>query len=303
MIAYKLPLLFLILFSNLNASAFESIYKIGNFKIFYTLHGKNKLPTHNQVDNNNNGTPDYIEFIGNQLDEAHKLFDSLNYIDPLSNKRYNGKAYFIAVSIVTMKNNGTAFDGINKARKNHKEKSQPSLAMKISNKLSPSSLTPLHEYFHLIQNGYTMFKNRWYTEGTARWSESMLRNGIGKNKPLPQSNNELSNILSQSYATSLMWNRLTYLIDNNDCQQYALSKYRICGTDFMRIFLEHLSKYDKLASKAMHYQPYKWKEIDQKSSKNNKYILMALSDSIVASRTNNKEVKTFLNLLNDYVEY
>lgn len=298
---YKLSLLILILFTSLSASTFESVYTISNFKIFYTLYGDNKLPTYNQVDDNHNNIPDYIELIGKQLEESRRLFHSMNYINPLESKRYKSKAYFITVSIVTMKNKGTTYDGINKAKKNNLERSKPSLAMKISNTLSPNSLTPLHEYFHLIQNGYTMFKNRWYTEGTARWSESLLKSGVGKHKRLPQSNYELNTILSQTYKTSYMWNRLTHLVDKNSCQSVALGNHRICGTEFMKSFLENLMRYDKLVSREMRYCRYNWKEKDQKSSKNNKYILMALIDTIKMDKSNNKEVKKFLILLDKYV--
>ncbi len=298
--AYKLPLLLFILLSSLHAKGFENVYKIGDFKIFYTFNGKNKLPIKNQVDNNHNFVPDYIEYIGNQLNESSKLFSSLNYISPLESERYKNRAYFINVSIVKLKNNGSAYDGINKAKKNNIEKSKPALAMKISNKLSKNSLTPIHEYFHLLQNGYTMFKNRWYTEGTARWSETMLRDGIGKSKLLPQTNRELRTILSQTYKTSTMWNRLTYLIDENDCHPNRQNNYRICGTTFMKNFLENLMKYDKLASKEMHYKIYDWKEADQKSSKNNKYILMALANTVEKTKTNNNEVKSFLKLIKNF---
>lgn len=278
----------------------KNIYKIGKFKIFYSLAGKNKLPEKNKIDSNNNGIPDYIESIGTQLNDVSKLFSSAHYIHPLDNQRYKDKAYFIMVSVVSMKSYGTAYDGVNRANKKSIERTQPSLAMKISNNLPIGSPTPLHEYFHLIQNGYTMFKNRWYTEGTARWSESMLKNGIGENKPLPQTSDELTTILSQTYKTSYMWNRLTYLIDDNNCYLNTKESYPICGTKFMRKFLENLMKYDKRTSQEMKYSTYDWKEAKQKSSINNKYILLALADTIRESRNSNKEVNNFLNLLYAY---
>ncbi|WP_455756099.1 hypothetical protein [Sulfurimonas sp.] len=292
---YQIFIFLLIFISELNANNFEHLYKIGNFKIFYTLNGKNKLPIYNQVDNNKNKIPDYIEDIAVQLNNVSKLFSSLNFTNPLDSKRYKNKAFFISVTILDMKNNGKAFDGINKANKRDKEKLQPSLAINLSNKLNPKSLTPLHEYFHLIQNGYTMFKNRWYTEGTARWSESILRDDLKQGKKLPSSTNELKIILSQTYKTSLMWNRLAYLLDKDSCY-----KNNICGAKFMQIFLENLAKYDKLMSQKMNYLTYNWKESNQKSSINDKYILMALSDVVKSSKSTDIEIQNFLKVIDDF---
>jgi hypothetical protein len=313
---YILISLYILFFTNLHAVSLNNVYKVNEFKIFYTLKGKDKLPSNKQVDNNYNGTPDYIENIGYQLTTASKLFTSLGYIHPLKSKRYTHKAYFIQVSVKSIKNNGSAYDGINKARKNNIEKNQASLSITVSNNLSDHSLTPLHEYFHLIQNGYTMFKNRWYTEGTARWSETLFRKGIGEQKKLPSSIQQLETILSQTYNTKFMWNRLAYLLDTNNCHldtnlitsKYVDNKTTIiddklfCGNEFMKSFLENLMKNDKLASKDMNYKTYEWKESNQKSPINNKYILSALRDTIYSFNDgSNQEINAFIRLLNKYI--
>ncbi|MFN9913189.1 MAG: hypothetical protein ACK53L_11425, partial [Pirellulaceae bacterium] len=68
------------------------------------------------------------------------------------------------------------------------------------------NLTPAHEVFHLIQNSATYFKNRWYTEGTARWSERGL--GVGGNalantsSVWPPAADDLPSLLLSSYEAA-----------------------------------------------------------------------------------------------------
>ena len=97
--------------------------------------------------------------------------------------------------------------------------------------------------------------------------------------------------------------RLTYSLDDNSCRPSVLNNQDICGTKFMQSFLENLMKYDKQASKDMKYKIYQWKEKDQKSPKNNKYILMALADTIKAYKIHDKELKKFLHLLNSFIKH
>ena len=73
-------LLCLIFITSLNASSSNNVYKINEFQIFYTLTGKDKLPLKNQIDENNNAIPDYVESIGNQLNKASVLFKELGFM-------------------------------------------------------------------------------------------------------------------------------------------------------------------------------------------------------------------------------
>jgi hypothetical protein len=285
----------------------NNMYKINEFQIFYTLKGKDKLPFKNQVDNNKNSIPDYIEFIGDQLNTASLLFNSIGYVNPLKSKRYRNKVSFIRVKIKNLKHNGSAFDGY----------SNSPLSIHISNNLSKNSFTPLHEYFHLIQNGYTMFKNRWFTEGTARWSESIFRKAVGKQKKLPQNLVQLNkNLLNKTYKTSVYWNRMAYLCSNKksfDIPSSIKNRYidgrqiikddKIYGYDFIKYLLEDFEKMDKQVSVDMKYEKYNWKEKDQKSIYNNKYMLYSIKKTLIKNCGSlNNELKKFISVIDEYLD-
>ena len=63
---------------------------------------------------------------------------------------------------------------------------QPYLTIDIDRDIGTRNLTPAHELFHAFQNGYTLFKNAWYTEGTARWAENAFREEPPANKTPPK---------------------------------------------------------------------------------------------------------------------
>ncbi len=283
-----LSFLNLVFITTLTSASLNHMYKINEFKIFYTLTGKDKLPYKYQIDKDNNSVPDYIESIGTQLNRASIIFKELGFINPLNSQRYKNKASFISVSVKSLKNNGIAFDGI----------SNSYLSIHISNNLSPYSLTPLHEYFHLIQNGYTMFKNRWFTEGTARWSEFLFRETKGNRSELPSTIEQLNkDFLNQTYDADVYWNQMAYLCGKKNINQ-------IYGYDFMRQILEDLEKADKKVSQNRNYNKYQWKEKNQKSIDNNQYMICSIKNTLLNScGTLNEELKIFINVLNQYTNY
>nr|WP_275847559.1 hypothetical protein [Sulfurimonas sp. SAG-AH-194-I05] len=295
------------------------MYKIDEFRIFYDKKGKNKLLKKNKDDCNNNNIPDYIENIGLKLQVTSKILqESFHFISPLQSNRYKNKVKYIDVHVLNMKNNGSGGDGIIYYKYKALLKNESaSLSIKLSRNLRAKTQTPPHELFHLYQNGYTMFKNRWYTEGTARWSEYILKKGTGSRKKLPSTQNELERVLNKTYDTKYMWRRLAYLLDKNNGKflypkgiDYKIKGYaqviednRIYGYDFMRIFLENLSKMDKIASHDYGIPIYDWPEELQKSSQNNKYILKALTQSIrQMNKTANKELLLFLGTVDRYIK-
>ncbi len=71
--------------------------------------------------------------------------------------------------------------------------------MQTRNNLTKKTLTPSHEYFHILQNSYTMFKNRWYSESTARWSESIFKKGAAKQDNLPNSQKQIKELFDKTY--------------------------------------------------------------------------------------------------------
>ncbi len=156
----------------------EEVYFINEFRIFYSKDGKHKLPDHYMVDLNENMIPDYIEDIASQLTLSSEIFTkTLGFKHPLESVRYSNIVKYIDVHILNSKTGGGAGDAIidynYKAFKNQNK----ALSINLSNNLKLHSLTPMHEMFHLIQNGYTMFKNGWYTEGICPNGENYFLKG------------------------------------------------------------------------------------------------------------------------------
>lgn len=150
-------------------------YKMGKIRVFYNTTGKHSIePT----DNNQNQIPDQVEDIAKQTWVAYKLFvNTLNFPDPLQSERYQ-QASFIDVNLLakeSINQNGVAYDGLQNFRRAMDELGTKTITFDVATTVNPrTNITPAHELFHLIQNGATYFKNRWYTEGMARWAEHAL---------------------------------------------------------------------------------------------------------------------------------
>lgn len=296
----------------------DNVYILDEFRIFYTLKGKDALPEVNRVDLDKNKIPDYIENIAFRLQLTKLvLIDELGFKNPLKSNRYKDVKY-IDIHILNDDSSSTGdgihqFDYVSLDNKDFK-----SIVMKLKTNLSNNTLTPTHEYFHIIQNAYSMFKNRWYTEGTARWSEKVFEEGTGRRDALPSNIEELNILLNRTYDAKYFWRKITYECDTNNGKfpykswmSESIGNYpkllednRIYGYEFMRVFLENLDLQDDIVSKKRGFEEFVWKESEQKDNKNNnKYILKALNDTIINKCDINKdEIKSFLSLINMYIK-
>lgn len=275
----------------------DQLYKIGDFRLFYTFNGANSLPLKNRADINRNSVPDYIEHIGLKLHLASIIFsESFGLMHPLQSHRYKNKASYIDVHMLNLESKGSSGDGVHHFEYKILPSSESkSLAIKLSVNLRDRTLTPSHELFHLFQNGYTMFKNRWYTEGTARWSEYAQKEGTGSRENLPRTIEELEKLLQKTYKTKSFWRRLAYLLDKHDgtfpyplTLQKSVVGYpkiiednRIYGYNFIKSFLEKLDDMDDKAARDYQLSQYDWEEKRQKSTENNVYILCGLKNAIL----------------------
>jgi len=279
----------------------ESLDKVlikNEFRLFYTMQGVHGIPNYKKTDSNLDGIPDYIENLANRLVVSDYIFKEIfKFRNPLDSPRYKDKAKFIDIHLMASKNNGSAGDAIIYFNyRNFPSLSDSVITIKLSNKLSIRNMTPTHELFHLYQNGYTMFKNRWYTEGTARWSEYIFKKGVGSRESLPNNSVELMSLLSKTYGSKTFWHQLAYLFDKNDGQfelpitssdnmkilfSEIVEDKSIYGYGFMKKLLEELDFMDDFASNDYGVDNYKWKETLQKSSSNNNYILCALKNTML----------------------
>lgn len=293
----------------------------GKFRVFYTLQGKHGISIRNREDSNLDGIPDYIEELISRLIISDYIFKEIfKFRSPLDSPRYKDKAKFIDIHILASKNKGSAGDAIIYFNYQHfPYLSQPVITMRLSNALNINNMTPTHELFHLYQNGYTMFKNRWYTEGMARWSEHLFKEGVGDRKRLPSNLAELDELLNKTYGSKTFWHQLAYLFDKNEgsfelpaaankqVRLLFLSIVKdssIYGYSFIRRFLEELDFIDDFASYDYEVENYKWKEALQKSSLNNRYILCGLKNTLLKEGKSVlalNEVKQFISVIDEYI--
>ena len=165
----------------------------------------------------------------------------------------------------------------------------------LSNKVyADRSDTPAHELFHLYQSSVMMFKQSWLTEGLARWSESLLTEGTGKEEALPGSREEFLDIMGSSYDASKFWTRLFKLIDQNN--EFSVPNYlntvtylnnepilkdnKAYGVTFIKVLFDELSKESDHVSEIKGWDRYAWKEKDQKDPALNPYIWNAVKRAV-----------------------
>ncbi|RJX23808.1 MAG: hypothetical protein C4563_01175 [Desulfobulbus sp.] len=297
----------------------DRVHTDGYFRIFYTLQGKNALT--DPTDANANSIPDIVENITVQLHAADRLYrEVFKLTDPLASKRYRDKVKSIDVHVLSSEYKGESGDGVIQYTyrvAGPAIRSQPALTITISNAIATGNLTPAHELIHSYQNGYTMFKNRWFTEGTARWVEYAFQAGTGPENRLPDNGHDLSLLLQKTYDAKYFWNRLFRLCSegrgNLDLPEelreisYVGNKEKVItendlfGADFFLKLLNNLDRYDDRAAADRGFAPFRWKEAAQKSPENNRYILMALKETILASPcSTHPEVGEFLDILAGY---
>jgi hypothetical protein len=269
----------------------QKIAQRGKFRVFYQLEGRHAV---NPMDANTNGIPDRVEDILTQTEAARTIFvDLLGFQDPLQSDRYQGAEY-VDIHIRSkkaIKSNGLAFDELTRKPEG------PVLRFDVANSVNAATNpTPAHEYFHLIQYGMTFFKNPWYLEGTARWSEKPFKSGgpgqLRKLASWPLSTDSASELYRRSYDASIhFWNPLAAdldktrklpdspILDRLATQSYidgspVMRDADFTGWRFIRSLLTELGRRDDAALQELEHDT--WSEANQRSPRNNPYIMRAV---------------------------
>ncbi len=277
--------------------ALERMHGEGRIRVFYSLRGPDALPPRKRVDVNRNGIPDRIENVLLQLKVADAVYRrALNLRSPLDSPRYRDRVKYLDVHVLggDMKGyRGRAYDALINFRKPI-DGGRPTRVLFIDIKadLSDANLTPAHELFHQYQNGYTLFKNRWFTEGMARWVESALARGDGRRGGWPRTRSDVRSLWKKSYAASRFWAEFAHRYERT--RKLSLSgeitrmKYvgggRIVrdlnfrGPGLVRRVLEALDRADDVVSRREGLKKTWWRESRQRSSVNNPDIWRAVVD-------------------------
>ncbi len=276
---------------------------VGPIRVFYTKEGKSAVPL---ADADSNSVPDHVEDVAKQVWAAHRLFCGvLEFPDPLQSERYPGLKC-VEVRIWDRDEigggNGVAFEESQRAREIPEgTPDDRAIVMSIGRHVDArKNITPAHEFFHLIQYGTTYFKNSWYLEGMARWSEHGLElEGVGESKyshrgPFPHRAQDLPVLFDMSYdAEFVLWNPIASRADRKGefpkdripeqlrTLRYSdgtpvLRDYALNAAPLMRDILVELGKRDDNAFKEQGYKD--WSEDNQRSPLNNPYIYQAIMD-------------------------
>ena len=274
------------------------VHQEGRIRVVYYTEGRDAvLPD----DKNGNGVPDHVEDVLTQTVAARLLFvEVLGFPDPVETRRFRA-AGCVDIRFKSKDSgigNGLAFDELQSARRVPGDPEDARcIAFNVVATLDPKKNgTPSHEYFHLIQYSVSYFKNSWYAEGMARWSERGLGAGaLGTAEPLaawPLPPDRAAEIFAMSYnASASFWNPLAArhgadsalpagpALDKLQVMKYTdgtpvLNDLAFTGWRFMRDVLLELGKADETAFREQAYD--RWSEANQFSPKNNAYILRAV---------------------------
>jgi hypothetical protein len=273
----------------------DRIYQTGKFCVRFQTNGIHAIASE---DRNQNGIPDQAEDILTQVMAAHLLFvDVLGFPDPFQTERFRS-ARFLDITIRSksvLKCNGLAYDELQRS------KNGDWIGMKVASSIhATSNLTPAHEFFHLIQYSTSYFKNNWFAEGTARWSESALGTGsLSPPKKLdtwPLSKEEAAALFRMSYdAADHFWNPLAYKLDASgvipdsaalkrlQAMRYTdgspvLKDLNLHGWKFIRDVIIELGSVDDDAFQKFGYD--RWSEKNQFAPQNNAVILEAVENVV-----------------------
>jgi hypothetical protein len=274
-------------------------YCLGKIRVHYDTEGPHAV---DPADVNHNGQPDQVEDIAKQAWAAYTLFvEALGFPDPFQTERFRSAA-FLDIHLLdkkTLGSNGVAYDELQKFRRPSDPEGTQSLCYNVATSVKATqNLTPAHEMFHIIQYGTTYFKNAWYSEGTARWSERALGlGGVGEIRyqgPWPLTDERRDQVFKMSYsAAGEFWNPLAMLDDSRgeipkdrvsrELREltYAggdrvLKDLQFNGWELIRDVLLELAKADRVAFRELGYD--RWSEENQNSPKNSPYIYQAVME-------------------------
>jgi hypothetical protein len=276
------------------SAAPQQVHQSGRIRVFYHTDGQHAVDA---TDANLNHIPDQVEDVLTQTLAAQTMWvEVFGFPDPFETPRFRA-AHFLDIHFRhkdVLKSNGVTYDELQHFNRPGDPKDTVSLCFNVATSVkAPANLTPAHEFFHVIQNSVTFFKNSWFTEGTARWSEKALGAGdlgparILPSWPLPE--DKAAAVYAMKYdASENFWNPLCAKLDTDgtlpsspalqrlEAMRYTdntpvLKDLRLTGWKFIREVLEGLDKSDDLAFRELGYD--RWSEDNQRSPKNNAFIM------------------------------
>lgn len=271
LVGFKLPVYAAAVNCTLQAPVLEGdwrYHRVGEFIFAYALTGPHAIDAKDSLDDAQlpRGVSDAVA----QLVVVRGLFSRANFQLPLNSHRYRSQgANKILVRFQRIQSTGLAYDEVTRL-----PSGECVLTMVLSTRFMARDATPAHEYFHLVQNGYAMFKRPWYYEGLARWAESSVARRKMRMRPLLDAA-ALDSLWGESYAAETSWNTLintctpleveTSIFESELDATYrdgssVLADRSWVGVGFVRRLLEELSLVSLRLSGEFGVPPYLWPE-------------------------------------------
>ena len=269
-------------------SASAAVYQQG---VVYVIYENNDIT--NKADINSNGVPDIVEDIATQMNAAREIFAAFNFPDPLKSERYPNVTS-IEVDMEAAEKGGTSFSGMRKNSKHNPN--ERALHISIGSIVDPhKGETPAHEYFHLIQYGATYFRNGWFLEGMARWSQdSVAATKYPNSKNVSatlKSKSEQEKIFKIKYnAAEKLWYPLALSMnDKATIPDKIISKYKYVdgspvfkdnvfyGANVMRKVILTMKSKEAIAAEQFGGMR-QWRKDGQRDEKNNPFIMESVRE-------------------------
>ncbi|CAK8720846.1 hypothetical protein H206_03472 [Candidatus Electrothrix aarhusensis] len=290
----------------LDLKPLPQIHQSGQFRVIYFAKGEHAISLE---DKNKNSIPDQAEDVLTQTMAAYYLFvETLGFPDPFQS-RYFHHANFFDIVMCSQKaavaeggldgEMGLAFDQPQSLHVPGDPEDTVSISFRVASSINAAAdQTPAREFFHLIQYGVTFFRNKWFTEGTARWAEYGLRKeDPDRSTPhlaaWPLSNEQATTLFAKDVeAAETFWTPLAAKMNNKGVipftpalhkimplvyadDQPVFKSMRFPGWMFIRDVLIELNRMDDIAFRELGYQ--EWSAENQSSPKNNTYIMEAVN--------------------------
>ena len=274
-----------------------AVYQQGIVYVIYEEEGEATIT--DKTDINLNGVPDVVEDIATQVNAAREVFkDVFKFPDPLESERFKNVTS-IEIDIKSKKVMGK-LHGKASRRVRTQSKHDPNeraLHFRIVHTLQPrKNSTPTHEYFHLLQAGATYFRNDWFKEGMARWSQDAVKDikdyPDGKNIPLQLEDETFAEQVYQgSYdvAWQLWYPLAVNMNDKAKIPDSLIKKYRYVdgspvfqdnifyGANVMREVIRAMKSKEPLAA-AEYGNLKQWRNKGHQDARNNKFIFASVRE-------------------------
>jgi hypothetical protein len=263
-------------------------HRQGEFIYQYTLEGEHALKEPDTVPGKS--VPAVVQDAALQMHTTRALFQQLGYQLPLDSARYKGQgATHVLVRFTNIRGMGQAFDEVSRM-----PSGECVLGIVLASRLKTGNLSPAHEYFHQIQNGYAPFKRAWFYEGTARWSELILSDRSAALRPVPQSPEQLAQLWQESYSAVSVWNALAEQCDPKGYRLPLSAQWRnlrysngdavvlddvLPGHGFMLRVLKALGALGERLSPQEGVPPHRWPEALQRDPKHDAAMWQAVQQA------------------------